>query len=65
MDEEKFYFTKSELIENWLKHFPHDKEDNDLEFNALAGYVNLQNGLYIRFSEWIQIKEGKQNEKSK
>lgn len=55
---EKIFYTKWELIEEWLKYYPDHKDDPDLEFNAMAGYVGPdEKGLYIKFSQW-QPTEG-------
>lgn len=47
------YFTKIELLRAWLKVWPFDvaRSYEDVEFDALAGYVETANG-FIYYSEY-------------
>ncbi len=47
-------YTKQDLINAWFKLYPNDI---DFEFNAIAGYEELKNGMFILYKEYIHYKE--------
>lgn len=59
MNNSDLYFSKQELINQWLELYPNDHDHPDLEHNALAGNVMLENGLYIKYIYWKTLKENK------
>ena len=57
----KLYYTKEELVQEWLDIHPSYEGREDIEDYALGGYVRLENGLYIWYSYWETIKKGDKN----
>lgn len=58
-------YSRDELIEIWLEMWPQDKYHEDLEFNAVAGYVEVtrypeENG-FVPYKEWLADKESKKS----
>jgi hypothetical protein len=51
-------FTKAQLVSRWLQAYPQDKDDPDLEFNALAGYVETKDGLFVAYRDWDYERHG-------
>ncbi len=45
----KLYYTRAELIKIRILRVPGDAKSPDLEFNALAGYVETRRG-FIEYS---------------
>lgn len=60
MKNKELYFSKSELIDQWLEVHPNDAEHPDLEQMALGGYVDCKNGLYIWFPDWEVLQKGEE-----
>jgi hypothetical protein len=54
----KTKFTKTELVTQWLASYPQDKNDPDLEFNAVAGYVETKDGMFSHCKDWAYEKHG-------
>ena len=48
--------TRADLIQAWLLIHP---DDPDTEFNAIAGYVERQNGTFVLYRDWLADLEPK------
>lgn len=49
--------TRKELVQEWLKSYPADANDIDLEFNAVAGYVERRDGTFQLYADWQAERE--------
>ena len=59
---DKIWYTKDELITEWLSHYPNDK---DWKHNSIAGYVKFENGLYMQYRNYELYRKGLIDENGK
>lgn len=50
--------TKAELIAIWLAVHPQDASSPDLDFNAVAGYVEMADGTFLQWRDFRALMQG-------